>query len=97
MTFDDNEAKKFAHQIIQRIEALTQENVALKTILKSIEYPGFQEQWENTLKVLIARPEANQELHAKFLSLYERADRIVDAATALEVLKLVPDQKQKAH
>ena len=97
MTFDDNEAKKFVRHMIRQIERLLHENIALVSILKGIEIPGFQEQWPRLLTELLAHPEANRELHAKFLSLYDRADQVMDAATALEVLRLVPDPKKKAQ
>jgi hypothetical protein len=36
MTFDDNDAKKFVHRMIRWIETLTQENLALRSILRSV-------------------------------------------------------------
>ena len=97
MPFGDTEAKKLLHSLIQTFEHLLNENISLKSILMGLNIPHFQEVWPKLLADLMSNPEANQELHAKFLSLYERADRVADESTALELLRLLPQEAKKAN
>jgi len=97
MPFDDNEAKKLLRSLIATFEHLLYENIALKSILQNTGNAKFQETWPPLLAELMAHPEGNQVLHSKFLSLYEKADRIMDEATALAVLRSIPDLKRPAH
>jgi len=95
MPFADDEGTQLLRQLIATFEHLLHENIALKDILRGINVPGFQELWPQALAEMLAHPEANRELHRTFLSLYERADRVLDETTAFATLRSIPDLEGK--
>jgi hypothetical protein len=93
MVFDDNEAKLLAERLVERIEFLMRENIALTSILEGVDGPDFQSKWAKTLEQLLAREDANRALRAKLQPLYDAAQRKVEAGIALELLKSLGPQK----
>ena len=83
-------AKQMVFNILRNYERLYLENLALKSMLRTLPDVRLRETWEQTLEEVLAQSGIVKDAHAKFERLYTQVSDAIDYEAALGLLLGMP-------
>jgi hypothetical protein len=86
----ETDAKIQVRKLIETYERCFSRMIALEAVLATCGNPAIEKHWRTAVAEALQNAEAQQELHAKFVPLYDRIERAMDEATLLATILKVP-------